>query len=283
MTDSFLQSMTFARPDEFLGACDCEECDAMPPTIRKFLDEKKRLQRASGPIKRTQQRTLVGRQGQLSLYCMHMPKNAEPLVEFGSSHRIVFVNHLAKSHDDGEHSGSTLKWIGEGIIGSSDEEESRKKMIEWTEGNVFLVPSNGGKAVGWICANDDSISTDTADNDDDHEATGTTSEKEKHDESHGFAVLYVAKIPQGLIDQGKLESRESDNQWANRLIEGCRDGLEFCKNQSEKKPMYYKFPDEISKLLKKAIREAEDIAAKDFDIIQQASKRIRLDQQVTGY
>lgn len=260
MTDSFLQSMTFSRADEFLDACDCDECENVPPSIRNAIHERKRLRIEAGPIKRTQQRTLVGRDGQISLWCMNMPKNAEPLVEFGSSHRIVWVKKLETIN------GNTLKWIGKGIIGSSDEEKSRKKMTEWTEGNVFLVPSNGGKAVGWIYTNDDSNSTKT-DTNDDH-PIGTISAKEKN--SHGFAVLCVAKIPLGALDKEEQPSRESNHHWANQLIECCRNGLESYENQSEnesdKTPSYYKFSGEASKLLKKAVREAEAMAAKKFAI-----------------
>jgi len=278
MTDSFLQSMTFSRAGQFLNACACEECDIIPPSIRNFIEERKRQRLVTGPIKRTQQRTLVSRHGQISLWSMHMPKNAEPLVEFGSSHRIVWVKQLATSFDASDNNSSTLRWIGKGIIGSSDEEKSRKEMIEWTEGNVFLVPSNGGKAVGWIHSNADPNSSKTDTNDDN--ATGNTNNEEKHDESDSFAVLYVAKIPPDILKQEHQESRESYHQWANQLIECCRDGLKSCEKQSAKNSSYYKFSGEASKLLKKAIREVEGITAKN-DATERASKRICLNQQVT--
>jgi hypothetical protein len=272
MTDSFLQSMTFSRAEQFLNACDCEECENIPPSIRKFIEERKHERMVTGPIKRTQQRTLVGRHGQISLWNMHMPKNAEPLIEFGSSHRIVWVKQLATSLDArGKNNGSSLRWIGKGIIGSSDEEKSRKKMIEWTEGNVFLVPSNGGKAVGWIYASDDSNSTNTntATNDDD--ATGTTKNKdEKRSEDHGFAVLYVAKIPLGIIDkEQQQESRESSHQWTNQLAECCRNGLESRGKESNETPLYYKLSAEASK----------GVAA-ESDVAERPSKRICLNPQV---
>ena len=244
----------------------------------------------TGPIKRTQQRTLVGRHGQISLWNMHMPKNAEPLIEFGSSHRIVWVKQLGETNN-----GSSLRWIGKGIIGSSDEEKSRKKMIEWTEGNVFLVPSNGGKAVGWILASDDSDPTNIASDDsnpmstatNDGDGIGTAKMKEKRSESDGFAILYVAKIPLSILDreqqqQQQQASRESSShQWTNQLVECCRNGLKSCEEESnEKTPLYYKFSAEASKLVKQAIREAEGVAS-ESDFAERPSKRICLNPQVT--
>jgi len=292
MTDSFLQSMTFSRAGQTLNACDCEECENIPPSIRKYIEERKQERMMTGPIKRSQQRTLVGRHGQISLWNVHMPKNAEPLIEFGSSHRIVWVKQLSETNN-----GSSLRWIGKGIIGSSDEEKSRKKMIEWTEGNVFLVPSNGGKAVGWIHASDDSNSTNTATDDsnststntntatNDDDATGTTKKKEKRSESDGFAVLYVAKIPLSTLDKEQQQQQElresSSHQWTNQLVECCRSGLESCeKESSETTPLYYKFSAEASKLVKQAIREAEGVAS-ESDVAERQSKRICLNPQVT--
>jgi len=181
---------------------------------------------------------------------MHMPKNAEPLVEFGSNHRIVWVKQLETQNANAseKNKSGTLEWIGKGTIGSSDEEKSRKTMTEWTEGNFFLVPSNGGKAVGWIYGSDDSDSHDPP--------TDTAPAEEKHGD--GFAVLFVAKIPLGIIiDKEQHRARERNHQWTNRLIDCCRSGLEECENQSDKTPSYHKFSGEASKLLKKAFREAE--------------------------
>ena len=147
MSDNFLQSMTFARTDQYLDKCDCDECDNVPPSIREIIQLHKEERRATGSIKRTQQRSLVSRDGQISVWCMNMPQNAEPLIEFGSSHRIVWVKKLtgSTSTSGSAENRSILSWIGNGIVGSSDEEKSRKQIAEWTEGNFFLVPSNGGK------------------------------------------------------------------------------------------------------------------------------------------
>jgi len=43
-----------------------------------------------------------------------------------------------------------VKSIGTGIIGSSQEESTRRILVEWEEKGVYFLPSNGGKAIGWI-------------------------------------------------------------------------------------------------------------------------------------
>jgi len=45
-----------------------------------------------------------------------------------------------------------VKSIGEGIIGSSSEEKSRKEVSDsdWKEGGAIFYKSNGGKAIGWL-------------------------------------------------------------------------------------------------------------------------------------
>ncbi len=276
MSDDFLKSMTFSRAGEFLDKCDCEECENVPPSIREIVNLKKLERRATGPIKRTQQRSLIGRDGQVSVWCMHMPKNAEPLVEFGSSHRIVWVKQL-ESSPCGRENG-TLKWIGNGIIGSSDEEKSRTKMADWNEGNFFLVPSNGGKAIGWIHARNDSSSVDTATKDDDVSSIKPT--EKNSDSSYSIAVLYVAKIPLHLVDTDGI-SGEGNKNWTNILIECCRNGLASLQKEPDRTPAYYKFSGEDSKLLKSAFCGAEGIEVKEDHTTEPASKKIRLDPLTT--
>ena len=282
MSDDFMLSMTFARTDQYLDKCDCDECDNVPPSIREIIHLRREERRATGPIKRTQQRSLVSRDGQISVWCMNMPQNAEPLIEFGSSHRIVWVKKLAGTTTSGSaEKRSALSWIGNGIVGSSDEEKSRKKMTEWTEGNFFLVPSNGGKAIGWIHTTDNSSTSTDAQKAKENNPNETTSTANKQSESYDLAVLYVAKIPVNLADKEKRTSGESSNKnWTNQLIDCCINGLESYKNQPENVPPYYKFPDEESKVLKMAFCEAEGVEAKT-DEMQPPNKKARVDQEST--
>ena len=277
-----MKSMTFAKTDQYLDKCDCDECDNVPPSIREIIHLRREERRASGPIKRTQQRSLVNRDGQISIWCMTMPQNAEPLIEFGSSHRIVWVKKLTgtTSSTDSGQTRSTLNWIGNGIVGSSDEEKSRKKMTEWTDGKFFLVPSNGGKAIGWIhTSGSDSASTHVQ-NEQDDDTNETKSTEDRQSESYNNAVLYVAKIPLYLVDKEKRTSGESSNKsWTNQVIERCRNGLESYQNGSENVPSYYKFSDKESKLLKIAFCNAEGVGTKDDDEIEPPNKKARLDHQ----
>lgn len=277
-----MKSMTFARTDQYLDKCDCDECDNVPPSIREIIDLRREERRASGPIKRTQQRSLVNRDGQISVWCMTMPQNAEPLIEFGSSHRIVWVKKLTgtTSSTDTGQTRSILNWIGNGIVGSSDEEKSRKKMTEWTEGKFFLVPSNGGKAIGWIHTSESDSASVHLQNEQDDNTNETKSTEDKQSESYNNAVLYVAKIPLYLVDKEKRTSGESSNKsWTNQLVACCRNGLESYQNGSENVPSYYKFPDEESKLLKIAFCNSEGVETKDEDEIEPPNKKARLDHQ----
>eukprot|EP00532_Pseudo-nitzschia_australis_P008960 CAMPEP_0168165452 /NCGR_PEP_ID=MMETSP0139_2-20121125/1495_1 /TAXON_ID=44445 /ORGANISM="Pseudo-nitzschia australis, Strain 10249 10 AB" /LENGTH=236 /DNA_ID=CAMNT_0008082571 /DNA_START=338 /DNA_END=1048 /DNA_ORIENTATION=- len=229
-----------------------------------------------------------------------MPKHAEPLIEFGSSHRIVWVKRLVKpnknqntdnyKNNNSNHStshksdsNSILQWIGKGIIGSSDEEKDRIHLNDWTEGSVHFVPSNGGKAVGWIhtsATSETSVGISTGTNGGTC-STEDANKKEEHEnqttiktlESDGFAILYVAKIPLDAFNKKQEESEESNQEWVNALIECCRDGIGSFDKESDKIPSYYKFPNEKSELLKKAIREVENAESKN-DTNEPASKRI---------
>ena len=162
-------------------------------------------------IKRSQSRILVNRgPNAVSLYSWILPHQAEPLVEFGSSHRIVWVSRLPSE-------GSIFS-IGTGIIGSSDEEKSRTRM-DWKDGGIYLVPSNGGKAVGFVYHASDSS-----------------------EQGSGHAELKIAKIPQEMLidSQGKEsvvhfskdDAAPYHRLWVNSLEEKCRDLLESERTQT---------------------------------------------------
>jgi hypothetical protein len=307
MSEEFLQSMTFATAGEHLRTCDCDECDNVPVAILEAINRRKRLRLETGPIKRTQQRTFLNRyhfgggdsnsnqdnkktnddiidvksdkgNGTISVYSMTMPMNAEPLVEFGTSHRIVWVKRLSSMT-------STIQSIGEGIIGSSDEEQTRKDLVDWSEGNFFLVPTTEGKAAGWIHTNKDNIKDTT--NESSSSQSETTPEKTQDntnsddmqdanntiDSTTGsaYAVLFLAKIPMSLIVDSKPNDENNNNtssgnsDWARTLINHCRDGLLAMKYQQQHRggenksttTGYYKFEGEALESLKSAFCGAE--------------------------
>lgn len=283
MPDEFLQTMTFATHGEHLRTCDCDECDNVPVPIREAINRRKRQRLETGPMKRTQQRvlincyhchqnsgddTIVGGDGSsnitnknsggggsgtaiMNLWNMMMPLDAEPLVEFGTSHRIVWVKRLSST--------SVIKSIGQGIIGSSDEEKNRKPLEEWKEGSMFLVPSTGGKAVGWIHSK--AKPKDSSDEATKIADTGTSA----------YAVLYVAKIPMDVmlpVISDTQHISQDDKQsfgacsWAQSLMNHCQQGLaamaEKARGNTEGGPGYYQFPAQDCKALKDAISNAEE-------------------------
>jgi hypothetical protein len=197
----FLSSMTFALQTP--ANCGCDECGTVagvPPTIADAIQSFKR-QRA---LKRAQNRQLVKRKDTISIYEWALPMLAEPLLEFGSSHRFIYVKRLP----------GFIQTIGQdGIVGSRNEEMSRLRM-SWKQGDVVLVPSNGGRAVGFVHVND---------------ATSTTNKGDEKDSALGqtFATLTICKIP--AQDSGKSQRSDGSTDsesWYNRVRRLCFQILE---------------------------------------------------------
>ena len=208
--------------------------------------------------------TTNNKSGTVSVYSMTLPVDAEPLVEFGTSHRIVWIKLLSSSSTTNQNSTtastSTLSTIGKGIIGSRDEQTTRTILTDWTEGQIILVPSTEGTASGWIHTKQQqqehhpetppkskrlkgSTVTNTVGGrdtspTDSSSSSATTTTGTGRSGGSAYAVMYVAKIPKGLIEsttptektnhntQNNSFPLESDSSsWASTLIEYCRKGL----------------------------------------------------------
>lgn len=186
----FLSSMTFASKAASYGSCNCDECflpagsSMIPSTIANAVLNYKRQR----PLKRTQDRVLVKRQDEISIWEWVLPLRAEPLLEFGSSHRLVYVKRLP----------GTLQTIGQdGIVGSKQEEESRL-LLDWKQGDVIFAKSNGGRAVGYV------------------HARKTVNDDENEESVH--ATLLICKVP----DKKETPRRENENRllipsWDDRI------------------------------------------------------------------
>jgi hypothetical protein len=91
--DAFTSSMSFAN----LADCDCDECGSIceipPPIIDAIKVHKKRKLLEVMPC---QGRSLIMRDGGISIWKIEMPPGAQPLTEFGNSHRFIFVKTLPK-------------------------------------------------------------------------------------------------------------------------------------------------------------------------------------------
>lgn len=210
--DRFVESMTFAH----FGACDCDECEVpmrgsnnnIPTSIQEALQSHKRQRLLNDTIAATitQKRTLVSRaSNQVSIWKLLLPPGSEPLTEFGGSHRIVVVDSKPKER--------VVKMIGEGIIGSKDEESSRKDQ-HWEETSAYLYRSNGGKAIGWI--------NEKMESDQGRNVSDVTAD----------VVAYVIKAPKDALDSHDtiLHSHDEnlrDLNWEDKVLHIFYKSLEM--------------------------------------------------------
>ena len=281
---SFLASMTFASSSQNLRLCDCDDCGEIPLDILAAIREHKRLKLETGPLKRTQDRSLLKRDLNvgISVWNLIMPIDAEPLIEFGSSHRFVWIKRLP----------GQLMSIGKGIIGSSDEESSRAK-LDWEEGCVYLVPSNGGKAVGWVHSTTTSnTTTSTKETTKDQateegggtaavavvaEAGGENLKSTNSGDGGGPAVLNVIKIPISCLEEMTTTTDQTTNasngdngdksnsggdeagssSWGSAVVDICAKALADM-GQGEQSSSFVKLCESDSLKLKEALKQMDN-------------------------
>ena len=279
---SFMATMTFASSGgagAARGGCDCDDCGGpgaglyTPQAIIDAIRAHKRKRNEYQPMKRTQQRDLVARHGPISVYKWTMPVNADPLVEFGTAHRLIWIRSLSedvrKCHRlhlwyRGDlfliascpsflcsafsyfRKSSSLKTIGKGIVGSQAEEQGRQDLSSWNQGDVYLLPSNGGKAVALLhnSKNTTGDSRETKDNESGEPST-SDSGSNASSSSSGHAIIYICKIPQDLVantantsspQDGSNENAEGDTPEWRRLIHSiCSKSLESFENENKEK------------------------------------------------
>jgi len=118
--------------------------------------------------------------------------------------------------------------------------------MDWKDGGLYLVPSNGGKAIGFI-----------------YRANDASEQGSKH------AELKIAKIPQEILTdgdgKGSVVHFSTDDaapypSWAKCLRERCRDILESEGTQSlsdELPTSFYSVGASSNDALMTAFREAE--------------------------
>jgi hypothetical protein len=249
---SFMSSMTFASS----GAqrqCDCDDCEVIPEDIMAAVRKRRRQMVESRPLKRTQERKLLRRDNGISVWNLTMPLDAEPLVEFGSSHRLVWVKRLPEN--------SILKSIGKGIIGSSDEEKTRED-LDWKEGTVYLVPSNGGKAVGWLHGAKPSPSTSPL----------------------GLAILHVIKIPLDKLPAEPIELSSSETDpasWVDVVKFLCQKVLNT--KSAEEDALFPELSNDYGEILQNALKQIEDSnSSTQANTTPNKSSRATYNQPVRG-
>jgi hypothetical protein len=259
-TDDFLASMTFAASslsasNHRRGCEDCDECGhlrrrmqqgfldsnpapaasfgagGLPLAIARAVDryrEERLRGRASSEVKTTrldQSRTLRMRSGLCSVWEWNLPFGAsEPILEFGNSHRIVWVQRRP----------GMIQSIGtRGVVGSHDEESSRVDLVDWEAGRVIFVPSNGGLAVGYVHRKIDDEKTTSHGNGavkTDHGGSekNLLSSAPAIDGVGGrYATLLIAKIPDRLVVDYEVRDYESHPpmsrpSWLKPLLQVCQ-------------------------------------------------------------
>jgi hypothetical protein len=155
-----------------------------------------------------------------------MPLDAEPLVEFGNSHRIVLIDALS--------SKSRIVSIGKGVVGSADETTSRTKLLDWSQSSAWLVPQNGGKALGWVHMKDDNAT---------------------NEEPIGHAMIYSIKIPVDVLETTKEENGDSPG-WMRDVASICKKSLPKPNDDDNTKHDYaIKLSTEDADLLNDIIRK----------------------------
>ena len=186
----FMASMTFAHG--VVRDCDCDECglEPVPQSIKDAIRKHKRAKVMSVVEITHQERHLVKREGGLSIWRLILPVSSEPLVEYGNSHRLVWVKSMSDNVE--------VKSIGTGIVGSAAEEKARRS-VGWKANGGYVIPSNGGKAVGWVCTKKDDENEESS--------TGSAS----------VEVIIIKVTPEALSIE--KDDEESGKNWTKAIKE----------------------------------------------------------------
>jgi hypothetical protein len=97
--------------------------------------------------------------------------------------------------------------IGKGIIGSGDEEKSRVK-VDWKQNMAYLVPPNGGKAIGWM------------------HSTNADAREDSIGHAISHAIMYTIKISPKVLENNLEETQE----WVRTAITTHRNALAQSNN-----------------------------------------------------
>jgi hypothetical protein len=247
--DPFMESMTFASGELGRKQCDCDECGAIPFDVWEEVRKSKRIRVETGPLKRTQDRKLIQRdQGGIAVWNLVMPLDAEPLIEFGTSHRLVWVKRLPES--------SSLKAVGKGIIGSSHEEQNRIS-LPWREGNVYLVQSSG-TAVGWVHTARQTCQDDSVETTGDTDSTSAADQTPETIYPRGLATFIIVKIPPEKLESAPLEDDKVQRikaSWVDVARSVCKKSV---KESQQDQTLPWELPEADCEKLKEALKSLEE-------------------------
>jgi hypothetical protein len=129
---------------------------------------------------------------------------------------------------------SRIVSIGKGVVGSADETTSRTKLLDWSQSSAWLVPQNGGKALGWVHMKDDNAT---------------------NEEPIGHAMIYSIKIPVDVLETTKEENGDSPG-WMRDVASICKKSLPKPNDDDNTKHDYaIKLSTEDADLLNDIIRK----------------------------
>ena len=237
----FLSTMTFATLGGSSNNCDCDECGltcVMPKDISEAVEEHKRQMLLYNNVSSIicQERSLIFRHEGLSIWKLVLPPGANPLTEYGNSHRFVLVDYMPENR--------VVKAIGKGILGSGSEESSRVQ-VNWKEKRGYFYRSNGGKALGWVNENipcDNTLNIGDTDNDvvvfmikaTDECLEGWKKTNKKDDNRNdsiddiSSSIIpawthIILKLMTSYVDADKEENEESDKRGEDNIIMSVED------------------------------------------------------------
>lgn len=164
--DDFLNMMSFANLSDL---CDCDECDlpldsSLPdPSNKLALDYNSTNGNNDMLFVKPQKRIFLARDNLtgISIWKWTLPvQQLKPLLEFGHSHRIIFVNKLAKNTEIS------------GVL--CNDQLNIRQPLKWVESCAYFFPSNDKgntnandhldsekTGLGWICHQTDTNNIDT--------------------------------------------------------------------------------------------------------------------------
>lgn len=242
----------------FFSPQECNCGPSVPPDIRKavreHLKKRRKLQQQSifGQSQRLniqQHRELVKRESSgFSVWKLVLPRChdivSDPIVEYRNSHRVIFIKQMPEVSKYAARyiksracnatkkqlltpcsyifilQNATIHSIGEGIIGSAAEENSRK-LVNWKQGSSYFLPCSSC-ACGWV--NKTTIG-------DERSSSSSSDHFAKNRSGDDDVILYTLKVsPDDLEMMRKEDETQQLSPWVAKAIQlfGLIDNEESC-------------------------------------------------------
>ena len=134
-------------------------------------------------------------------------------------------------------------------MGSSDETKGRSK-LSWEEGCAYLVPSNGGRSVGWVHTAANQLDDTGGDNNNNN----NNNDNNSTDIGPTPAVVYTIKIPKkDETNHNDQSDYDKDGGWTHQLTQLCQDTLLHQKKDED--CVYIAMSEEASRTVRQVLME----------------------------